>query len=180
MDTRDSAALTERGPRTSSMDAPSQETCKCSLAAEVLQSAGRLQLRASGISMLPTLWPGDCLTIQSHSFEESRQGDLVLYARSGRFFIHRVVRKCRLDEGNFLITRGDCMADEDPPVQERDLLGKVSVIHRHDFRILPRRKLSPAGVLTAWLLCHCSFLLQATLRLYADGAFEWSFDSSRA
>ncbi len=29
--------------------------------------------------MLPTLWPGDCLTIQSHSFEEVQPGDLVLY-----------------------------------------------------------------------------------------------------
>ena len=162
------------------MDVPSQEACKYSLAAEVLQSTGRLRLRVSGISMLPTLWPGDWLTIQSHSFEQSKPGDLVLYVRSGRFFIHRVVRKCRLDEENFLITRGDCMADEDPPVQERDLLGKVSVIHRLDSRILPWRKLSPAGLLTAWLLCHCSFLLRATLRLYADGAFEWSLDSSRA
>ena len=162
------------------MSALSQEACKCSLAAEVLQSTGWLQVRASGISMLPTLWPGDCLTIQSHSFEQVQPGDLVLYVRSGRFFIHRVVRKYRFDERNFLVTRGDCMAEEDPPVLERDLLGKISAIHRGDCRILPRRKLSPALLLMAWVLCRCRFLLRATLRLYADGVFERSLDSSRA
>jgi signal peptidase I len=162
------------------MTAPSQEAYKCSLAAEVLQSTGRLQLRASGISMLPTLWPGDCLTIQSYNFEQAQPGDLVLYTRSGLFFIHRVKRKCRPGEETFLITRGDCMAEEDPPIQERDLLGKVTVIHRNGLRITPRQKLSPARLLISWLLCHCSFLLRATLRLHADGNFEWSFDSSTA
>jgi hypothetical protein len=162
------------------MSAPSQEACKCSLAAEVLQSTGMLQLRASGISMLPTVWPGDCLTIQSHSFEQTQPGDLVLHARGGRFFIHRVLRKCRPGEENFLITRGDCMSEDDAPVQERDLLGKITVIHRHGSRIMPRRKLSPAQLLLAWMLCHCSFLLRTTLRLHADGVFEWSLDSARA
>jgi hypothetical protein len=160
------------------MTAPSQEACKCSMAAEVLQSTGRLQLRASGISMLPTLWPGDCLTIQSHSFEQAQPGDLVLYARSGRLFIHRVMRKCRIGEENFLITRGDCMTEDDPPVQGRDLLGKIIAIRRHNTLIVPGRKLSPARLLTGRLLCHWNLLLRATLRVYAN--FEWSFERSRA
>lgn len=160
------------------MTAQSQEACKCSLAAEVLQSKGRLQLRASGISMLPTLWPGDCVTIQSHSFEQSQPGDLVLYARSGRLFIHRVMRKCSIGEENFLITRGDCMGEDDPPVRERDLLGKITAIHRHNTRIVPGRKVSPARQLAAWLLCHWSLLLRATLRVHAN--LEWSFDRSRS
>ena len=129
--------------------------------------------------MLPTLWPGDCLTIQSHSIEEVQPGDLVLYARDGRFFVHRVTRKCRLGEETFLITRGDCMNEEDPPVEKRDLLGKVTEIDRHGSRIMPRRKLSPLQLFTAWLLCHCNLLLRAALRVHADRAFEWSFDGSR-
>jgi len=160
------------------MVASSQEECKCSLAAEVLRSTGMLQLRASGLSMLPTLWPGDCTTIQAYNFEQAQPGDLVLYVRSGRFFIHRVMRKCRLGEGKILITRGDCMTEDDPPVQERDLLGKITAIHRHHIRIVPGRKVSPARLLTAWLLCHWNLLLRATLRVYAN--CEWSFDRSRA
>jgi hypothetical protein len=161
------------------MDASFREACKYILAAEVLQSTGELRLRASGISMLPTLWPGDGLTIQSHSFEEVQPGDLVLYARGGRFFIHRVTRKCGSGEGTFLITRGDCMSEEDPPVKTRDLLGTVTAIHRRGSRITPRRKLSTLQLLAAWLLCHCNLLLRASLRVYAGAAWEWSLDSPR-
>jgi hypothetical protein len=160
------------------MTAPSQEACKCSLAAEVLQSTGNLQLRASGISMLPTLWPGDCLNIQAHSCEQAQPGDLVLYARNGRLFIHRVMRKCRIGEENLLIARGDCMTEDDPPVRERDLLGKITAIHRHNTRIVPGRKVSSARLFTAWMLCHWNLLLRATLRVRAN--FEWWFDRSRA
>jgi len=163
------------------MDASFREACKCNLAAEVLQSTGNLQVRAGGISMLPTLRPGDCLSIQSHSIEEVQPGDLVLYARNGRFFVHRVTSKCRSGEETFLITRGDCMTEDDPPVANRDLLGKVTAIHRHGSRIMPRRKLSPLQLLTAWLFCHWNLFLRATLRVYAaHGGFEWSFDRSRA
>jgi hypothetical protein len=44
---------------------------------------------------------------------------------------------------------------------------------------MPRRRLSPPQLLTAWLLCHWNLLLRATLQVYADGGFEWSFDRSR-
>jgi len=157
------------------MDASIREACKYSLAAEVLQSTGELRFRASGISMLPTLWPGDCLTIRARSIEEVQPGDLVLYARGGRFFIHRITRKWSLGEETFLIARGDCMAEDDPPVKKRELLGKVIAIHRHGSRIMPRRKLSRLQSLSAWLLCHWNLLLRATLRVYTDRAFGWLF-----
>jgi signal peptidase I len=157
------------------MDASIREACKYSLAAEVLQSTGELRFRVSGISMLPTLWPGDGLTIQSHSFEEVQPGDLVLYARGGRFFIHRITRKCPSGEEKFLITRGDCMAEEDPPVKKRELLGKVIAIHRYGSQIMPRPKLSRLQLLSAWLLCHWNLLLRVTLRVYTDRAFGWLF-----
>jgi hypothetical protein len=163
-----SAGSTERHPNDIFMDAPLQQAFKCSLATEVLQSTGRLELRASGLSMLPTLWPGDCLTIQSLKFEDAEAGDVVLCARSGRLFVHRITRKFYARPTNSLITRGDCMTEEDPPVQEKDLLGKVIAIDRCGSRIMPNRKLSTAQSLIAWLLCHSSFCLRATLRLYKD------------
>ncbi len=43
--------------------------------------------------MLPTVWPGDLLTIQSHRPDQAEPGEIVLYMRRGRFFIHRVVSK---------------------------------------------------------------------------------------
>ena len=43
--------------------------------------------------MLPTLWPGDLLTVQSRRAEDIEPGEIVLYMRGGRFFIHRVKSK---------------------------------------------------------------------------------------
>jgi hypothetical protein len=158
------------------MDAPLQEGLKCSLATEVMRSTGRLQFRATGLSMLPTLWPGDCLTIQSLKFEDAEAGDVVLCARSGRLFVHRITRKFYARPTNSLITRGDCMTEQDPPVKENDLLGKVIAIDRRGSRIVPNRKVSAAQSLIAWLLCHSSFFLRATLHLYKDSICEWSLE----
>jgi hypothetical protein len=161
------------------MNALNQEECKRNLAAAILRSTGTLQLRATGSSMLPTLWPGECLTIQSYNFEQAEPGDLVLYGRDGRFFIHRILRKCHLGEDKYLIARGDCRAVEDPTVHERDLLGKVTAIHRQGSRITPARRLSPVRLLTAWLLCHWNLLLRGTLRMHGNRSFEWSIDRAR-
>jgi signal peptidase I len=162
------------------MDAALQEAFKCSLAAEVLHSTGRLQFRATGLSMLPTLWPGDCLNIQSCNFEDAQAGDVVLHARGGRLFVHRVIRKFSAGRENSLITKGDCMAEEDPRIKEKDLLGKVIAIDRRGSRIIPNQKLSTAQSVIAWLLCHSSFFLRATLLLYKDRVCEWSLHRSTA
>jgi len=63
------------------MNAQARAESKCSLAAEVLHSWGMLRLRTRGISMLPTLWPGDLVTVQSCSFEQVDPGEVVLYVR---------------------------------------------------------------------------------------------------
>src|SRR5207302_2357917 len=66
-----------------------EEQIKCELAAQVLKDSGMLRLRASGSSMLPSVWPGDILTIRPHSFERWRPGDIALYLSAAPFFIHR-------------------------------------------------------------------------------------------
>ena len=45
------------------MDPQTRDQAGCSMAAEALRSWGTLKLRATGISMLPALWPGDLLTV---------------------------------------------------------------------------------------------------------------------
>ena len=63
-----------------------REEARCSLAAEALQASGVLKLQARGVSMLPTLWPGDILTVRSQRAEEVEPGDVMLYMRRERFF----------------------------------------------------------------------------------------------
>ena len=97
-----------------------REENKCSLAAELLGCCGELRLRATGTSMLPALWPSDLITIRAEEFDRVAPGDIILYARGNRFFIHRVV-KAPVDNGcRTLITRGDALAENDPPVCDHE------------------------------------------------------------
>ena len=152
---------------------------RCNLAAEALRSSGRLRLRATGVSMLPTLWPGDVLTVQRLSAGEAEPGEIVLYMRHGRLFVHRIVSRNRRRDGA-LITRGDCMPADDPPVGRNELLGKVTGIERRGAIFPPRRKRSPFCRLLAYLFCHWNLLRCAALRLSnyryrSDGQVDGTF-----
>lgn len=148
------------------MDAQTRDEGRCSLAAEALRSWGTLKLRATGISMLPTLWPGDLLTVHSVRPELTQPGDIVLYMRRGRFFVHRVMsRDLMLDEG-FLVTRGDCMSENDPPVGRRELLGKITEVARDGSVFAPARTLSLFSKFVACMFCHWELFRQVGLRLW--------------
>ena len=118
--------------------------------------------------MLPTLWPGDVLTVHALRSEDAETGEIVLYMRQDRFFIHRVVgQSCT--PGAFLITRGDCMPRNDPPVRRSELMGRVTQVWRSGSVFLPRRKLSLPGRYLAWLFCHWSLFRRIGLRLRSRG-----------
>ncbi len=115
--------------------------------------------------MLPTLWPGDLLTIQSRRLEQLEPGEIVLYARRDRFFIHRIVSKTLNRDDRFLIARGDGMQQDDPPVQDRHILGKVTEVDRAGSVFVPARKRSPLSRMMAFVLSHWGLLRRVGLRL---------------
>jgi len=117
----------------------------CGLAAQALRRFGELRLRVSGSSMLPALWPGDLVVIRSAALAELSRGDLVLFLRQGRFFVHRVLAV----SASGLLTRGDALAAADPPVSSQELLGRVVSVWR-DGRLLPPL---PPGRLARALAC---------------------------
>jgi hypothetical protein len=104
--------------------------CKHTLAIEVLKEKGHLRLAAFGYSMLPTLWPGDLLAIEKQTIEQIQPGEVVLFARHGRFFIHRTLRVLKTDSETRLLTRGDAMPHPDVPVRGHELLGRVVGVKR--------------------------------------------------
>jgi len=116
---------------------PTREQHKRDLAVEVLRTSGRVRLAARGYSMLPSLWPGDVLTIQASTLAQLLPADLVLYWREGSFFVHRVVRQTQIDGHAYLITRGDSMPQRDQPVSLQEVLGKVVAVER-DGRLLKK------------------------------------------
>lgn len=102
-----------------------RDTAQCEMAAEMLRSFGELRLRVTGTSMLPSVRPGDVLRVVAAKPEDVRRGEIVLFERDGRLFAHRVV-----ESGARLITRGDRHRHDDPPVEARELLGRVSAVLR--------------------------------------------------
>jgi signal peptidase I len=121
---------------------------KCDLAAEVLRSSGSLRLRVMGSSMLPSVWPGDTLLIERVPVNAVSTGDLVLFGRDRRLFVHRVVSVGSAGDATkdatveaTILTRGDAMPQTDPPVPSRDLLGRVAYIVRDGKLIEPKKSL---------------------------------------
>jgi hypothetical protein len=121
---------------------------KCELACEVLRSFGNLRFAATGWSMLPTLWPGDTLEVDRVSRDQVQLGDVVLVGREGRLCAHRLVSK--EGSGNpCWITQGDAMLEPDQPVNENELLGRVTYVIRAGKLLTVSAKLSAVERLTA-------------------------------
>jgi hypothetical protein len=104
-----------------SLESPTAE--RSALAADALRASGRLRLQVRGESMLPILWPRDVVEIESCSIAEARPGEIVLAFRSGRFFLHRFLARCR--PGGFLL-QGDSMPAPDPQFPDDALLGRLA------------------------------------------------------
>jgi len=109
---------------------------KCDLAADVSRRFGALRLRVNGFSMLPSIWPGDIACVSRVA--AYRPGDVVLFSRKGRLFVHRVVEM----SGGAAVTRGDSMLDADPPVAVSDVLGRVESIERGGSRVAVAERVS--------------------------------------
>lgn len=109
---------------------PTRHHCKQILAANVLREHGRIRIAALGVSMLPSVWPGDVLTVERERVDNIEKGEIVLWERDGRFVAHRVSRRISAPGNTCLVTRGDALSHEDEPVTSRELLGKVVSVER--------------------------------------------------
>jgi len=113
---------------------------KCELAGEVLRSSGSLRLRATGWSMLPTVWPGDTLVIEPADSRDVSRGDIVMFSNGQRLVAHRLVAK-GCGSVDSIETQGDAVPRPDFPITQGQLLGKVSCILRNGKSIAPSQRL---------------------------------------
>ena len=123
-----------------------RENASKALVEDVVRSFGTVRLRLLGTSMVPAMLPGDLVSIRRASLDEISVGEVVLFLQNGRLFIHRVVGGNHVSaagntEEPCLITRGDRLRHDDPPVSSRELLGRVVSIERDDRNI----ELAPDG-----------------------------------
>jgi signal peptidase I len=122
------------------------------LAKEALHKSGRVRMLVSGASMVPTLRPGDLITVESARAGEIRPGEMVVFALSGRLVVHRVIAKTGDPREPLLATRGDRARRDDPVVSSVELFGRVTQIERGNRRVRPRNRLTPAERLVCRLL----------------------------
>jgi peptidase S24-like protein len=139
------------------------------LVAEVLRRGGhvRVRVRIRGESMLPTLWPGDLVEIESCSLENVRPGEIVLAQHDERLVLHRLVA-CHRPNG-FLL-RGDSVPSPDPVLPPEALLGRL-VSRGHDGQTTAARALRQwfsvrgARVLGV-LFCYCGIARSLALKVH--------------
>jgi signal peptidase I len=143
----------------------------CGLVQEVVHNYGEVRLRVFGMSMVPAVLPGDHVLIQRALLEEILPGEIAVFLRLGRLFVHRVVERKLMKvatDGNeelCLITRGDRQRDCDLPVYSSELLGRVVFIERdrREIKVAPGR----ATRLTARVLQTSDKVTSLYLRLAA-------------
>lgn len=143
-----------------------QPAAKLALAAEVLQRSGSIELKACGTSMLPSIWPGDVLTLETITPDQAGVGDIVLVYRAGRFFVHRLLEKRQRDGVCEWITKGDSVPHVDPPASETQLLGRVVNVSDGHRSMKPSGRLSRVYSAIAFLACRSDRFRSVLLRLH--------------
>ena len=109
------------------------EAC-CGLMTEVVRGTGSAKVRVTGLSMLPSILPGDVLSVRRRTENEFTPGQIVVFGRDGRLTAHRIIQI----SGEYLITRGDCVPGCDLPVRLGDVVGRVEEITRDGRPVDPR------------------------------------------
>jgi hypothetical protein len=136
------------------------------LAADGLRLGGYLRLRVYGESMLPALWPGDEVEIESCLLENLLAGEIVLAMRDNRFFLHRLVAT---SASNGFLLCGDSMPAPDAPFPTEALLGHLVAKASRGPRTFALRPGFGAKCSRAlgWLLCHFSLARRLALKFHA-------------
>jgi signal peptidase I len=84
--------------------------------------------------MFPWIRSGDFVFVRRSDFSSASVGQVILYERDQRLFVHRVIRRLQKESagrsGSFLITKGDALDGKDAPVSEEEFLGRVTRVHR--------------------------------------------------
>lgn len=154
-------------------DAAAREEQKLELAQAVLRAGNTIQIRAFGTSMLPTIWPGDVLAIESASLNGFACGDLVLIETQNGIRVHRLIEK----SDSCCVTRGDAMPQDDPEIKPDQVLGRVLEIYRRNRVLTPRRQVQGVNRLLAWLLSRSQTF--CNIALLADSALHGSNQSAK-
>lgn len=134
------------------------------LAKDLLHAFGELRFVAQGSSMLPSIFPGDTLLVLRQPIASVQPGHVVLFSRGSRFCAHRVIRALRVDAQPSVITCGDALTQEDSPIAEHELLGRVTAVLRRGKRIEFGETQPAASLWLRWSVRHSQTVTAYLLR----------------
>ena len=126
---------------------------------ELLSKGQPIELRARGLSMLPSIWPGQWLRVVPCNFSDVKVADVVLSVNGSRLLAHRVFSLS--PDSTMLTTWGDANKLTDAPTPSSDLLGRVShhTLFRHHLWVPTSSLYGRAFLSLSFLARPCSCLL---------------------
>jgi signal peptidase len=144
------------------------DMAKRDLTIEGIRRFGEAQLRVTGTSMLPAVWPGDVIVVRRKRVTDLAVGQVALCYRNGSFLAHRVVAR----SPNAIITSGDSLPYDDPQFCDTEVLGEVTSILRNGKAVAmcPCRRQR-----IIFRIARCSELCtRILLRLYRPARASWT------
>jgi signal peptidase I len=114
-------------------EAQLQEAC-CDLVADVARISGKVQLKVAGASMVPTLWPGDLVSVCCCDPSELQPDSIIVFRQKERLIVHRLMHRA----GGRVVTRGDARPSLDDPIDPGDIVGRVENVMRNGRPVNPQ------------------------------------------
>lgn len=142
------------------------------LGRQLVAAEASLSFRARGWSMYPMIREGDVLEVTPVPWCKVGVGDVLFYRSGERMLVHRVIGRCSAEPGDRIRARGDAFLQEDPPICEQDMIGRVDAIYRPGRRE-PRLIRQDRGI-ARWLgvLLARSKLVHRSVRWVARGLYR--------
>ena len=113
--------------------------------------------------MLPSVWPGDVLTIRRQRFDEWRPGQIAVFLRDSLGHTGLVAHRIIGWTGSLLLTQGDNLRRPDAPVSQEEIVGRVIAVTRNGRAV--DTSFTTARKMGAWALKRSDLLNRAVLRL---------------
>ena len=128
---------------------------------ELLRVGRSVRFKVASGSMRPALLENDEVTVEG-TRGAIACGDIVVYRKSGKMTVHRVVMKL----GGRVITKGDALYRMDRPIAAEKIMGKVIEIRRKKGRNAGRIDMRVPSRVMMGKICALISLLKASRSLF--------------